>query len=125
MFLIHHKQSWPEAWDSMIDSCHSSKETDNTAFEDEYEKLSSWPSRNVSTGITVLSRMSMILPKRLLQRSLQRRGRTQRRRRTQKRTKKTDAFDTDETVPDNTTAAQTITTVTSGAIEAFSEQEEK
>ena len=39
LLLIRRKQSWPHAWDSMIDSCRSPIETDDTAFEDEYEKV--------------------------------------------------------------------------------------
>jgi hypothetical protein len=35
LFLIRRKKAWPQVWDSMIDSCRSPNDTDDTVFEDE------------------------------------------------------------------------------------------
>lgn len=98
LFLIRRKDAWPRAWDSMINSCRSPNDTDDTVFETEYEKLVTMPDgTKVSTVKTADDFADMV--------AAEVAAKERKDAEKKKKTKKTSAVETDETVFDETPVA--------------------
>ncbi|KAI2495724.1 hypothetical protein MHU86_18783 [Fragilaria crotonensis] len=103
LFLIRRKQSWPQAWDSMIDSCRSPNETDDTAFEGDYEKVVVMA--DGSEGITVKSADDFAREVAAALAAKERKETEKKTKDASKKKKTAAAIDTDETVQDASVVA--------------------
>ena len=115
LFLIRRKKTWPRVWDSMIDSCRSPIDTDDTVFEDEYEKVvvmaDGTRGSTVKTADDFAKEVAAELAakKRKDAEKKKKDAEKNKKKKDKEKRKKTVTINTVETVPANTTAAQPVT----------------
>jgi hypothetical protein len=108
LFMIRRKKTWPRVWDSMIDSCRSPIDTDDTVFEDEYEKVVVMTDGTTGSTVKTADDFAKEAAAELAAKKKKDAEKNKKKKDTEK-TKKTVTINTVETVPANTTAAQPVT----------------
>ena len=108
LFLIRRKEAWPLAWDSVIDSCRSPDDADDTVFEADYEKIVVMADGTTGSTVKTADDFAKEFAAEVAAKKKKDAEKRENADKKKKKKKKATTVDTDETIPADTTEAEIV-----------------